>query len=524
MDSERLAALLRDLTLGKVLAAGSAAYLAFHLLQAIYNISPFHPLSKIPGPKLAGATYLPEFWYDVLMSGCYTKAIKAMHDKYGPIVRISPNETHCIDPNFADEIFALGNRKRAKPVHQSRGNGADAQSVFTTHDHDLHRIRRVPIAKFFSNAMIERLEGEILENVNKLTSKILKEAGRGPFDVAMAYSCFTADTISSYCFGESFGLLDQASWTPNFREATLAVLKPVFWFRFFPSLSRLAMLGEHFVDYLPAEPALLVRTMAITIPSYVHKARSELSAGARYERPTIFADLLRSDLEDSEKTTKMLTDNAMAIVGAGTETTSWALAVITYHLLTKPDLMARLHKEVDDLVKDPLKLPDWKALEELPLFTAVIQEGLRLSYGVSARTAREPMEEDLVYQGEFKGKTVTHVLPRGYAIGMSAVLTHHDENIFPDSYNFSPDRWLLENGQRNRELEKGNFAFSKGSRGCLGKNLALCELNLVLAALTLRVFPHMKLYKTTERDILYDHDMFIPVVASGSQGVRVTID
>ena len=92
--------------------------------------------------------------------------------------------------------------------------------------------------------MIERLEGEILENVNKLTSKILKEAGRGPFDVAMAYSCFTADTISSYCFGESFGLLDQASWTPNFREATLAVLKPVFWFRFFPSLSRLAMLGE----------------------------------------------------------------------------------------------------------------------------------------------------------------------------------------------------------------------------------------------------------------------------------------
>jgi len=32
------------------------------------------------------------------------------------------------------------------------------------------------------------------------------------------------------------------------------------------------------------------------------------------------------------------------------------------------------------------------------------------------------------------------------------------------------------------------------------------------------------LYKTTERDILYDHDMFIPVVASGSQGVRVTID
>lgn len=102
----------------------------------------------------------------------------------------------------------------------------------------------MPIAKFFSNAMIERLEGEIAENVDKLTAKMLAEAGKGPLDVAMAYSCFSSDTISSYCFGEPFGLLDQEGWTPNFREATLAVLKPVFWFRFFPSLSRLAMLGE----------------------------------------------------------------------------------------------------------------------------------------------------------------------------------------------------------------------------------------------------------------------------------------
>ncbi|KXJ93358.1 cytochrome P450 [Microdochium bolleyi] len=515
---------MEDLTIRKVLAAGSAAWLAYHILKALYNISPLHPLSSIPGPKLAGATYLPEFYYDVLLGGRYTRAIKEMHDKYGPIVRISPNETHCIDLKFADEIFALGGRKRDKPLHQTRANGADAQSVFTTFDHDVHRIRRVPIAKFFSNAMIERLEGEVAENVDKLTAKMLAEAGKGPLDAATAYSCFSSDTISSYCFGEPFGLLDQKGWTPNFREATLAVLKPVFWFRFFPSLSRLAMLGEHFVDYLPADAALLIGTITRTLPSYVHKARSDLNAGIQYDRPTIIADLLRSDLEESEKTTKMLVDNAMAVVGAGTETTSWALAVITYHLLTKPDLMNRLHKEVSGLVKDPSKLPDWKALEELPFLTAVIQEGLRLSYGVSARTAREPSQEDLVYRGEFNKKPVVHVLPRGYAIGMSCVLSHHDETVFPNSYAFSPDRWLLEDGKRNRELEKANFAFAKGSRACLGKNLALCELNLVLAALTLRVFPRMKLYETTERDVLYDHDMFIPVVAAGSKGVRVTIE
>lgn len=57
--------------------------LAYHLLKALYNISPLHPLHKIPGPKLAAATYLPEFYHDVVLGGRYTRAIQAMHEKYG---------------------------------------------------------------------------------------------------------------------------------------------------------------------------------------------------------------------------------------------------------------------------------------------------------------------------------------------------------------------------------------------------------------------------------------------------------
>lgn len=58
-------------------------WVAYHLLKAIYNISPLHPLSRIPGPKLAAATYWPEFYYDVVKFGCYTKEIGKMHEKYG---------------------------------------------------------------------------------------------------------------------------------------------------------------------------------------------------------------------------------------------------------------------------------------------------------------------------------------------------------------------------------------------------------------------------------------------------------
>jgi hypothetical protein len=115
-------------------------WFAYHILKALYNISPLHPLNGIPGPKLAAATYLPEFYHDVVRYGCYTKEIAKMHEKYGephidslkgvdtnrvepgPIVRISPHEVHCNDISFADEIYAVGGRKRDKPVHQINGS------------------------------------------------------------------------------------------------------------------------------------------------------------------------------------------------------------------------------------------------------------------------------------------------------------------------------------------------------------------------------------------------------------------
>jgi hypothetical protein len=54
-------------------------------------------------------------------------------------------------------------------------------------------------------------------------------------------------------------------------------------------------------------------------------------------------------------------------------------------------------------------------------------------------------------------------------------------------------------------------------------SLALCELHLCLAGLVLRVLPHMRLQDTTDEDLEYDHDMFIPMTKH-NRGVRVTIE
>lgn len=63
-------------------------WLVYELVKALYNVSPLHPLNRIPGPKLAAATYWPEFYYDVVKFGCYTKEIRKMHEKYGELDRI----------------------------------------------------------------------------------------------------------------------------------------------------------------------------------------------------------------------------------------------------------------------------------------------------------------------------------------------------------------------------------------------------------------------------------------------------
>ena len=61
----------------------AALWLGYRIAIALYNISPFHPLSRFPGPKIAAASYLYEAYYDWLLLGRYGKVIARMHEQYG---------------------------------------------------------------------------------------------------------------------------------------------------------------------------------------------------------------------------------------------------------------------------------------------------------------------------------------------------------------------------------------------------------------------------------------------------------
>jgi hypothetical protein len=67
----------------------------YPITKIIYRLY-FHPLTSIPGPKLAAATSLYNAYYDILGTGL-VKHLPALHAKYGPIIRTQPNEVHVAD-------------------------------------------------------------------------------------------------------------------------------------------------------------------------------------------------------------------------------------------------------------------------------------------------------------------------------------------------------------------------------------------------------------------------------------------
>jgi hypothetical protein len=52
------------------------------VVRCIYNLY-FHPLRKIPGPRITAITSFYDFWYDVVKGGTYLWEIRRMHEVYG---------------------------------------------------------------------------------------------------------------------------------------------------------------------------------------------------------------------------------------------------------------------------------------------------------------------------------------------------------------------------------------------------------------------------------------------------------
>ncbi|KAF4448029.1 hypothetical protein F53441_8504 [Fusarium austroafricanum] len=505
-------------------------WLGYRVFLALYNISPFHPLSRFPGPKVAAATYLYEAYYDWWRVGRYGHEIRRMHERYGkenmerleasvsnkniegPIVRINPDELHCSDPYFMDEIYAGPGRARDKWQHQLNTGGAGPVSVtaFSTVNHDRHRMLRGAFSRYFSRQQMLKLEGEVQEFAQMTVDKMLRY--REPFDVKEAFNCFTADIISQYAFGESMGFVAQDGWEPNLATWTKSFFQSAYMMRHNVLARKMAQFLPFLSDYLGEDIKAVMRQMNVVIPGYIQAALKNPDGGR------VFADVMESSsLPESEKSMYWLSGEGFNFLLAGTETTAAALTVITYYLLAQPSTYKKLMDDLEGIDPENLK---WTDLEQRPYLWAVIHEALRVMPGVSHRSARIAREEELIYKS--RDSKTEWVIPRGTPIGMTSMINHWNKELFPDPDEFIPERWL-DNGKLNYKLQKLLISFGKGSRACIGENLAYCEVYIMAALLAFRIIPRARLYETTIEDITYDHDLIVVQTKKGSISVRIAI-
>ena len=236
-------------------------------------------------------------------------------------MRINPDELHCNDPLFTDEIYASGSRKRDKWQHQINTGGAGPVSVtgFSTVPHELHRVRAGAVSRYFSRQQMLRLEGEVHEFAQRVADKMLRS--REPFDVKQAFNCFTADIISQYAFGESMGFIDQEGWEPNLATWVSSFFQSAYMMRHNAPVRTLARFAPLLADYMGDDIRAVMRQMNVVIPQYIQAALDNKDNGR------VFNHIMASEtLPESEKTMYRLSGEGFNFLLAGTETTAVCLA------------------------------------------------------------------------------------------------------------------------------------------------------------------------------------------------------
>ncbi|GKZ66598.1 hypothetical protein AnigIFM60653_002813 [Aspergillus niger] len=495
----------------------TATLIVYSVGLGIYRLT-FHPLAKFPGPKLAALTYWYETYYEVFKSpgGQFLFQYHKLHDKYGPIIRISPNEIHIRDASFFEEMFS-NSLPWNKPEHlQYRFD--NALGTFSTPKHEAHKPRRAALNPFFSKRAITNATPMMQDKLYKLCDRLRREyQGTGKvLRLDWMWGCIASDIIVHYCFNDGYGFINAPDFRSVFIQAMFDLLDMVHVLVQFPWVGVI-------LNRLPQKVVEAVNPGLKSINHYNREMASQITDILRSkeygtmkesQRKTVFNALLEGGLPPEELTLRRLREEAFTVIGAGFETTRYALAVASYHILSTPSIYKRLREELITAIPDPTNFPPLSELEKLPYLTGCLQECIRMSYGIVQRSPRVSDKFPLIYK--------TWTIPAGTIISMDNYSVSHDEAIFPDSFTFKPERWLDDPvAPDGRKLTRYLVSFGRGTRSCLGINLAYAEMYISLANVY-RNF-EFELFETSRESVDVYRDMFLPHPKPGTQGVRVKV-
>ncbi|KAH8588588.1 cytochrome P450 [Bisporella sp. PMI_857] len=457
-----------DTAAPKTMLGALGTFLTLSLALAIYRLT-LDPLAKFPGPKLNALSPIPGI--RSLLRGRLAFDCKLLHDKYGSVVRVSPNELHFNSVQAWDDIY--GHRPghpnfHKDPVHVGSVEPVVGVSTLTMSDDENHARQRRALAHSFSQKALVEQE-DIIQNYVNMFIKHLKRmaANNEEFNMVNWLNFTTFDIIGDLAFGEPFGCLESG----QFHFWVSLIFETVKAGAIEQATRRFAEAGSPFQNFL-----------LWCIPSYIRENRrnhlkfsTEKVMRRLANNNTDHKDFIWYILKQREKYNlnqdEIIVNSALFIV-AGSETTANALSGILARLIYNPDKYEELCKEIRDAFANEEDIR-YEKLSQMVYLNAVIEEGLRI---------HPPVPTGLLRTVPKGGDTIDGMwVPGGTAVSVGSWAASHNEKNFRDCDSFVPERWIGD--EYASDFKKAAQPFSLGPRGCIGKHLSYLEMRIILGRL-----------------------------------------
>ena len=287
---------------------------------------------------------------------------------------------------------------------------------------------------------------------------------------------FTLDVISTVAFGQAFGFLesdtDPFGYIANLQEFLPAIL----------------VLGA----YTELQKILRLPALKAVLPKSTDKRGLAKVMGfakdrvhERFgEKPVVRNDMLGSFINRG-LTQEQLESETLTQITAGSDSTASALRMALYYIATNPSVHRQLLAEAKNamsagFVSRPI-IKDSEA-RQLPYLQACVKEGLRMYPPVTGLLAKEvPREGAEIEPGKYA--------PSGTWIAWNSWgMQRHKAVYGSDAEMFRPERWISRHAASEKEQEEEwrrlermtetvGMVFGYGRFGCLGRGVAMMELN-----------------------------------------------
>ena len=230
---------------------------------------------------------------------------------------------------------------------------------------------------------------------------------------------------------------------------------------------------REFLHRMPMPYTMRFRRARASLDSIIFGSIAE-RRGLATRSDDLLSLLLEARLEDDDGqgvplTDQQVRDQTITMFAAGHETTAVCLTWTWYLLARHPQLQARFHAELDEVIGR--RAPTLEDLANLDFTDRILAESLRLYPPIWfwSRMAYQPF------------KLGDYDIPPGALLASPQLIVQRDGRWFDEPLEFRPDRWTPDFRQNLHRY--AYYPFGGGPRQCIGEAFAMMEAKLILATL-----------------------------------------